>query len=151
MTKLYSREYLDRKCQEHLDKDNCGVFLLLDLDDFKLINDSYGHDVGDTVLIQVSNIIRREIDGKGFSARWGGEELAVYLPEADLQLGEILAHKVLLLIEHSTKPGVTASIGLVGWNNNAKLTLDELLDQADQALYKAKRLGKNQYQTITDQ
>lgn len=151
LTKLYSREYLDRKCQEHLDKDNCGVFLLLDLDDFKLINDSYGHDVGDTVLIQVSNIIRREIDGKGFSARWGGEELAVYLPEADLQLGEILAHKVLLLIEHSTKPGVTASIGLVGWNNNAKLTLDELLDQADQALYKAKRLGKNQYQTITDQ
>ncbi|GAA4072839.1 diguanylate cyclase domain-containing protein [Amphibacillus indicireducens] len=149
LTKLYSREYLDEKCLEHLEKDQRGIFLLLDLDDFKLINDSFGHDVGDTVLIQVSNIIRREIDGKGFAARWGGEELAVYLPEANAQMGRVFANKLLTLIEHSTKPRVTASIGLASWDNYLKLTLDELLDQADQALYKAKRLGKNQYQIIT--
>ena len=149
LTKLYSREYLDEKCLEHLEKDQRGIFLLLDLDDFKLINDSFGHDVGDTVLIQVSNIIRREIDGKGFAARWGGEELAVYLPEANAQMGRVFANKLLTLIEHSTKPRVTASIGLASWDTYPKLTLDELLDQADQALYKAKRLGKNQYQIIT--
>lgn len=149
LTKLYSREYLDEKCLEHIEKDSRGVLLLLDLDDFKLINDSFGHDVGDTVLIQVSNIIRREIDGKGFAARWGGEELAVYLPEANPQMGRVFANKVLTLIEHSTKPRVTASIGLATWDNYLKLTLEELLDQADQALYKAKRLGKNQYQIIT--
>ena len=149
LTKLYSREYLDEKCLEHLEKDARGVFLLLDLDDFKLINDSYGHDVGDTVLIQVSNIIRREIDGKGFAARWGGEEIAVYLPEANIQMGKVFANKILSLIEQSTKPRVTASIGLAVWDEEVILFIDELLDQADQALYKAKRLGKNQYQTIT--
>ena len=148
LTQLYSREYLDQKCLEHLKKDQQGVFLLLDLDDFKMVNDSYGHDVGDTILIQVSNIIRREIDGKGFAARWGGEELAIYLAEANGQMGRVFANKILSLIEHSTKPRVTASIGLAQWNHEDKMSLDKLFDQADQALYKAKRLGKNQYQVI---
>ncbi|WP_440896115.1 sensor domain-containing diguanylate cyclase [Amphibacillus sp. Q70] len=148
LTKLFSREYLDEKCQEHLVIDQQGAFLLLDLDDFKLINDSYGHDVGDTILIQVSNIIRREIDGKGFAARWGGEELAIYLPEANSQMGRAFAEKILSLIQYSTSPKITASIGLAQWDSKQKVSLNELFDQADQALYKAKRLGKNQYQAI---
>ena len=150
LTKLYSREYLDEKCQEHLNVDEQGVLLLIDLDDFKLVNDSFGHDVGDMVLIQVSNIIRREIDGQGFAARWGGEELVIYLPEKNMQMGRVLANKLLSLIEQSTKPRITASIGLAHWDHTMKLTLDELLDKADQALYRAKRLGKNQYQIISN-
>ena len=149
LTQLFSREYLDQKCLEHFNKDQQGVFILLDLDDFKLINDSYGHDVGDTILIQVSNIIRREIEGKGFAARWGGEEIAVYLEEANSQMGRVFANKILRLIEHTTEPRVTASIGLTKWDAHHRLNLEELFDKADQALYKAKRLGKNQYQVIT--
>lgn len=149
LTKLYSREYLDEECQKYLRRDQQGVFMLLDLDDFKLINDSYGHDVGDTILIQVSNIIRREIDGKGFAARWGGEELAIYLSEADAQMGRTFAQKLLSLIADTTQPKITGSIGIAQWERHQQTSLNELFDQADQALYKAKRLGKNQYQVIT--
>ena len=60
--------------------DEAGVFLLLDVDDFKLVNDTYGHATGDDVLKQISNYILSEVDGKGIAARWGGEEIAVYLP-----------------------------------------------------------------------
>ncbi|SEO84655.1 diguanylate cyclase (GGDEF) domain-containing protein [Amphibacillus marinus] len=146
LTKLFSRKYLDEKCSEHLRRDHEGVFILIDLDDFKKVNDSYGHDVGDTILIQVSNVIRREIDGKGFAARWGGEELAIYLPTATYEQGEHFAERLRHLIEHTTEPSVTASIGVTHWKESMDISLIKLFDKTDQALYQAKRAGKNQLQ-----
>src|SRR5699024_3143506 len=105
-------------------------------------------DIGDAVLIQVANIIRRKIEGKGFAARWGGEELAIYLPEANEKMACIFAHELLDAIRHSTKPQVTCSIGIAKWDHKKRVSLNDLFNQADRGLYKAKSLGKNQYQFI---
>lgn len=145
LTKLFSRKYLDEKCNEHLHVGQCGVFILIDLDDFKKINDTYGHDVGDHILIQVANLIRKEIEGHGFAARWGGEELAIYLAEASYQEGQQFSNRLLYLIEKTTQPSVTASIGMAYWSHEQPIDLTTLFDKADQALYDAKHAGKNQF------
>lgn len=142
LTKLYSRKYLDEQCRNHLKRDSQGTFILIDLDDFKMINDTFGHDVGDALLIQVANIIRKVINN-GFAARWGGEEIAVYLPNTSKKEGKKFATELGLTIERKTNPNVTASIGVAHWDNSETTVLESLFDRADRALYQAKRSGKN--------
>ncbi|MBM7543025.1 sensor domain-containing diguanylate cyclase [Amphibacillus cookii] len=146
LTKLYSRKYLDERCMTHLSHDQQGVFILIDLDDFKKVNDLHGHDVGDHILIQVSDIIRDRIEDNGFAARWGGEELAIYLPHKSAREGKAFVTQLLDLIKRLTKPTITASIGMAFWNSECKVDFITLFDMADQALYRAKRSGKNQFQ-----
>ncbi|SDB94252.1 diguanylate cyclase (GGDEF) domain-containing protein [Pelagirhabdus alkalitolerans] len=146
LTKLYSRQYLDEKCAYHLKNDREGVFVLFDLDDFKQINDQYGHDVGDTILVQVANILRKKTEKIGFVARWGGEELVVYLVNASIARGKQIVRDILRTIENETTPKITASVGITHWKESYVSSLSDLFDQADQALYKAKRNGKNQLQ-----
>ncbi|WP_240335350.1 sensor domain-containing diguanylate cyclase [Paraliobacillus sediminis] len=143
LTKLYSRKYLDEKCKQHLETDTKGIFLLLDIDDFKQVNDTYGHDVGDELIIQVANIIMDEIKNVGFSARWGGEELAVYLPECNLKKGMEVASTLVKVIEISSHPKITVSIGIACWDQNNPENMNNIFDRADRSLYEAKRLGKN--------
>lgn len=145
LTKLYSREYLDNKCRMHLKKDSEGVLMLLDLDDFKSINDSYGHHIGDQVLVKVANILKSIVRKKGFVSRWGGEEFLIYLPELNLVKGEVLAQKVIDQISQLTKPRITASLGVVHWVEANQIGFNKLLYKADRALYEAKGLGKNRY------
>ncbi|WP_229666622.1 sensor domain-containing diguanylate cyclase [Paraliobacillus quinghaiensis] len=143
LTGLYSRKYLDEKCKQHLEVDSKGVFLLIDIDDFKQINDTYGHDVGDELIIQVATIIRENIENKGFTARWGGEELAVYLPESSVENGLQEASDLVLMIEANTQPKITVSIGIAHWDQNNPEKMQSIFDRADRSLYEAKRLGKN--------
>lgn len=124
--------------------------MLLDIDDFKLVNDTYGHQQGDLVLIEVGRVLRalsRDIDEP---ARYGGEEMAVVLPQTDVAGAELLAERMRVAVENirvdrldgggSLK--VTASFGVASLPSNAR-DKDSLIAEADAALYRAKRSGKN--------
>ncbi|MFD1019057.1 diguanylate cyclase domain-containing protein [Thalassobacillus hwangdonensis] len=143
LTKLYSRSYLDQQVQEHMAKDEQGAFLLFDIDDFKKVNDTYGHQVGDEIIIQVASIMKGKLTGKAFAARMGGEELAIYLPDASLEHAEAIANAIREEIQASTKPGITVSCGVSYWRVEEELDPTFVIRQADKALYTAKDRGKN--------
>jgi len=124
--------------------------VMLDIDDFKQVNDTYGHQQGDFVLAEVARILRessREIDAP---ARYGGEELAVVLPQTDLEGAYNLAERVRAGVEGLILPlpdgkgtlKVTASLGVASLPHSATEPR-ALLAKADAALYEAKRTGKN--------
>jgi diguanylate cyclase (GGDEF)-like protein len=124
--------------------------MLLDIDDFKQVNDTYGHQQGDLVLIEVGRVLRtlsRDIDEP---ARYGGEEMAVILPQTDVAGAELLAERMraavaAIDIERLDGGGrlkVTASFGVASLPSNAG-DKDSLIAEADAALYRAKRAGKN--------
>ncbi|WP_442595510.1 diguanylate cyclase [Neobacillus sp. D3-1R] len=143
LTKLYSRNYLDEKLIASMDEDDQGTFILIDLDNFKYINDSFGHQVGDDVLIQVANIIETNIRGTDIGARWGGEELAIYLPNVPLETGISIAERLVLKVSDETTPQVTISCGVSYWKRECIDTAQSLFSRADRALYRAKGSGKN--------
>jgi diguanylate cyclase (GGDEF)-like protein len=125
--------------------------LMLDIDDFKAINDRYGHPVGDAILQRIVAEIRSEIRGDmDLLARYGGEEFAVILPETPAEEGMEVAERIRRRIdERLFRPPdsndilrVTVSIGLATYPIDAA-TKKELIDKADAALYRAKRGGKN--------
>jgi diguanylate cyclase (GGDEF)-like protein len=125
--------------------------IMFDIDDFKRVNDTYGHLQGDMVLREVARVLRessREIDEP---ARYGGEEMAVALPQTGLQGAYEFAERVrqrveglkLPLLEGEGSLRVTASFGVASLPHSAKLDKDALVAAADAALYRAKRSGKN--------
>jgi len=119
--------------------------IIFDLDDFKHINDTYGHKAGDIVLQEIAKIVKRNIRRSDLFVRWGGEEFVILLPKTDLKGVEKVAEKLKSAIENLKIPSygikVTASFGVTELLPGE--TLDEALERADRALYKAKRLGKN--------
>jgi diguanylate cyclase (GGDEF)-like protein len=128
--------------------------VMLDIDDFKQVNDRHGHQQGDEVLAQVADVLRklsRDIDAP---ARYGGEELAVILPETDLDGAALLAERMREAIETMQVPGargsgylrVTASFGVAAAPHSA-VEREALVASADGALYRAKRAGKNRVET----
>ncbi|OZU89696.1 hypothetical protein CIL03_00720 [Virgibacillus indicus] len=143
LTQLYTREYLEEKINYHMQTDENGILILLDIDDFKQINDTFGHKTGDQVLTQISSIIKEHTDTEGVAARWGGEELAIYLPNADDLVGYQLARLICELVKDNTDPGVTLSCGVSSWNSQMPDSADQLFVRTDQALYDAKNSGKN--------
>ena len=147
-----------RHFQESLDNEiersrrfNSAVGLaMLDIDDFKRVNDTYGHQQGDLVLLEVARCLRslsRDIDEP---ARYGGEELAVILPQTDLSGAELLAERMratIAALEIKRLDGkgvlrVTASFGVASLPQSAG-GKESLIAAADAALYRAKRAGKN--------
>ncbi|WP_165971052.1 sensor domain-containing diguanylate cyclase [Peribacillus frigoritolerans] len=143
LTNLHSRSFLDESVQSSLGKDSQGTFILMDIDDFKLVNDTYGHQVGDEVLIQVARIIKSNIREEDVGARWGGEELAVYLPQTDLATGISVANRIVGSVLKGTDPTVTVSCGVAHWKDGRHDTLKRIIRRADKALYSAKESGKN--------
>lgn len=143
LTKLYSRGYLDEKMHQSMLEDAQGTFILIDIDDFKSVNDTYGHQVGDEVLIQLARQIAKNIRGTDIGSRWGGEELAIYLPGAPLEIGVLIANRLVERVEEQTKPSVTISCGVSAWIKGQGDTVKSLFKRADQALYLAKSSGKN--------
>ncbi|WAA10137.1 diguanylate cyclase domain-containing protein [Fervidibacillus albus] len=143
LTKLYSRNFLDEQLKQSMEKDDCGAFLLIDIDDFKSINDTYGHQVGDEVLIQIANIILKTIGPSGIGARWGGEEIVIYLPNQSLDYALKLAENIVFLTKMETNPKVTISCGVSFWTKEREDHPLKLFKRADEALYMAKNRGKN--------
>lgn len=143
LTKLYSRNFLDEKVQCSIKADQEGTFILIDIDNFKVVNDTYGHQIGDEIIIQVANIIIENIRGSDIGSRWGGEELAVYLPKVPLQLGVSIAERLVAKVRAETKPSVTISCGVSYWNKEIKDDYRSIFKRADKALYVAKETGKD--------
>lgn len=143
LTGLYARNYLDSAIEKSQMFDREGTFILIDLDDFKEINDRYGHLIGDQVLIQVAKLIKRSIRPSDIAARWGGEELAVYLPGVPLEQGVKVAERLLEVVSNQTNPKVTLSCGISNWKSDIREGVSDLFNRADSALYRAKNSGKN--------
>ncbi|NEW05425.1 diguanylate cyclase [Paenibacillus sp. SYP-B3998] len=144
LTGLYVRHYLDEQANLMQKKDFCGSLIVVDIDNFKRVNDTYGHQVGDKILIQVSQIIRSSIRDSDIAARWGGEELAVYLPQVAKDRTLRIAERIRLRVQEETSPQVTVSCGVSDWNwEEDKISVESLFYRADMALYQAKHNGRN--------
>lgn len=143
LTKLYARSYLDKFVENSLQKDSSGMFLLLDIDNFKRINDTYGHQVGDEILVQIGTFLKKTLGTRGVCARWGGEELAIYVANILEDEAIKLANRVVDSIPQTTNPIVTSSAGLITWNSSQRPEFQTIFLQADTALYHAKANGKN--------
>lgn len=118
--------------------------IMFDIDNFKYINDTHGHDYGDFVLKSVANAVKNSIRGSDTFARWGGEEFVVLSPMNDLEQTHKLAEKLRIEIESMELPKcekVTSSFGAVVYEDEK--SGDEIMKRADKLLYKAKKNGKN--------
>ncbi|HEY1137160.1 MAG TPA: sensor domain-containing diguanylate cyclase [Xanthomonadaceae bacterium] len=120
---------------------HCSV-ALLDIDHFKIVNDTHGHAVGDQVLVEVAEQLRSAAGGRGTIARYGGEEFVWLLPEADPAQAELACLHLCQAVRFASMAlPVSISIGLA--HGRAQLTRAELLNRADEALYAAKRNGRD--------
>ncbi len=134
---------------ETFDKHN-AVCIMSDIDHFKSFNDRYGHSVGDLVIQQVARTLGRTLRLKDLLCRYGGEEFCIFLVGFTIDDGLAIAERMRAGIEKEAGPGVrtvdnlkiTSSFGIASIKAGNK-TLEELIDQADQALYKAKKAGRN--------
>ncbi|TFE00903.1 sensor domain-containing diguanylate cyclase [Jeotgalibacillus salarius] len=144
MTGLFARHYLDQTVEKSMEKDNKGVFILIDIDDFKRVNDTFGHQKGDQVIIQLAKHLTSFGTENSVSARWGGEELALYFSNMSLFDGVALTEKLRETVEQATDPAVTISCGVSNWDRNKPDLMINLVRRADVALYQAKNSGKNQ-------
>ncbi len=155
LTGAYNHRHFQESLQKELGRaERQGrplTMLMLDIDDFKSINDCYGHPVGDAILQRIVNEIRAEVRGDmDLVARYGGEEFAVLLPDTSIAAGAEVAERVRRRVEERLfRPPdaedvlrVTVSIGLATYPNDAGAK-KELIEKADTALYRAKRGGKN--------
>ncbi|MGE5277400.1 MAG: diguanylate cyclase [Acidobacteriota bacterium] len=155
LTGAYNHRYFQESLQRELGRaDRQGrplSVLLLDIDDFKAVNDRYGHPVGDAILERIVGEIRSEVRGDmDLVARYGGEEFAVILPETPAEVAAEVAERIRRRIdERLFRPPeaddvirVTVSIGLAAYPRDAS-NKKELIERSDAALYRAKRGGKN--------
>lgn len=151
LTGMHNRRYFDDAMAEYLDQfrkiDKPLGLMILDLDLFKKVNDTYGHDVGDEVLRQVSRCLQEFTRYHDVVARLGGEEFAVVAPnmsrESLFKLADRIRYAIssLNITSGNVHLRVTMSIGLAVWDH--KETADELYKRADLQLYQAKRTGRN--------
>ena len=120
------------------------ALLYLDLDDFKAVNDTHGHQTGDAVLRLVADAIRRAVRGADVVGRLGGDEFAVLMPETPGPEADAVAQRLSAGLSTAFRgsPTVTASIGVVSCAGTTAGT-DDVLRSADQAMYEAKKAGKN--------
>ncbi|MBF0235302.1 MAG: diguanylate cyclase [Desulfamplus sp.] len=146
LTKLYNRRIFKLLISQEMSKfrryGKIFSIIFIDLDHFKNVNDTFGHDAGDIVLKETANILRKKIREADFPARWGGEEIIILLPETDLQGAVAVAEKLRFDIADFEFPKVghvTASFGVA----SIKDTEESLLSDADKALYEAKQTGRN--------
>ncbi|ATW24766.1 GGDEF domain-containing protein [Candidatus Formimonas warabiya] len=151
LTGLRNRRYFDQKLADEIERYKRTKrplsLAILDLDNFKKINDTYGHLEGDRVLIELSNILKTHTRAMDTVARWGGEEFAIILPETNIEGAKICAERIRNLVENCTSCyKITVCIGIASCAGD-NMDVDRLIALTDQALYKAKE-KKNQVVSI---
>ncbi|PMP86786.1 MAG: diguanylate cyclase, partial [Thermodesulfobium narugense] len=118
--------------------------IMLDIDNFKSINDKFGHNAGDLVLKSLSETIKDRIRKIDIFARWGGEEFVILLPETTPQKASILAEEIRVRLSNlkiEDINGITVSCGIAGYRQGD--SVDSLIERADNLMYEAKAVGKN--------
>ena len=124
--------------------------LMIDIDKFKDVNDTYGHSTGDEVLKALAFMLVKNTRESDIVARFGGEEFVILLPDTDIAGAKIIAQKIRQRVEgqplqiNDNSINYTISIGVSQFNKNIDTVIDTVLDRADKALYKAKNIGRNQ-------
>jgi diguanylate cyclase (GGDEF)-like protein len=151
LTKLYNRRYLTERFKEERSRairnGHTLVAMMLDIDQFKRVNDSYGHDAGDVVLRELALLTRGVVRAEDIVVRYGGEEFCVLMPEIPLEDAEQVAERLRAAIEHHQLRAtagvrrVTVSVGVACLFHNAHV--DDLFSRADAAMYAVKRIGGN--------
>lgn len=164
LTGLWNLRYFQQRVEEEIERatrfGHTLTMAILDIDRFKLVNDEYGHLVGDEVLVEVARRVSGEIREVDTLARYGGEEFVLVLPETDLLGARATAERIReaiattpIVAEHG--PGgrvelhITASLGVATFPDHGR-TADGLLRSADQAMYAAKRAGRNRVEVAVD-
>ena len=153
LTGLYNRHYfyqigqkeVERSLRYHLPLS----LIMMDIDHYKEINDTYGHRVGDYVLTQISQIIQNAIRKIDVACRYGGEEFVILLPETDIEQANHVAERIRITLDETAITfeneliSVTASLGIVDLSTDT-LLIEKMLAKADEAMYRAKQMGRNQ-------
>ena len=153
LTGLYRREILNDLIEKEFYRSKRYGYhfsiLMIDIDNFKKVNDTYGHLVGDKVLKKVAETTKKTLRRSDIAIRYGGEEFLIILPHTDLDAAKIAAERIRKNIEKLNVDGVkvTVSIGIA--DNSLSPRLEDLIRKADQALYIAKRTGKNRVVAAT--
>ncbi len=157
LMEIYNRRYLDRKLDDEVARAHryrtALSVLLLDIDHFKRVNDTYGHDLGDRVLVRIGDYLKRSVRRSDILGRYGGEELLLILPQTGRHRALALAEKLRRGIEatevlgpHETRDSIplhcTVSIGVASFGTGVD-TPERLLKSVDEALYRAKAEGRN--------
>jgi len=149
LTRIYNRKYLFDTLEKEISRvkrtKNNFALAMFDLDDFKAINDCYGHYAGDQILVSITQIVQRIIRQYDIFGRIGGEEFAIILPEINEKDAFDLCERIRIKIQESSlnkKINITISIGIAMFNN--KDDNYDLYQKSDKAMYQAKNNGKNQ-------
>ena len=151
LTGLYNRRHIMSKIEDEFIrfKRNMRRFCICicDIDYFKKINDTYGHDCGDYVLKMVSKILKETVREQDLVARWGGEEFLLFLPETELEGAKVFAERMREKVEqkifeyNNIKVSITMTFGLSVFDKG--LSIDKLIQKADKAMYDGKNKGRN--------
>mgnify|MGYP002031710300 CR=1 FL=1 len=155
LTGLHNHQSFQRILTEKMEKAKKGKsevsLILIDIDNFKKINDTYGHQIGDDVLKILGKILKDDTRKGDEPARYGGEEFAVILPDTPIDQGVLVSERIREHVEKETfhdkenRPfNVTISLGISSFIHSENKTEKALISESDQALYKAKSSGKNQ-------
>ncbi len=154
LTNLNNRRQFETRLGQEISitkrQNNPLCAMMIDIDFFKKVNDTYGHAAGDEVLRTVASIIKEQLRESDIPARYGGEEFAVLLPFTKIEEAQIVGERLRCAVEaHPVKVenaeiAVTISMGLAEYNRVE--TGEELFERADKALYEAKKNGRNQVQ-----
>jgi diguanylate cyclase (GGDEF)-like protein len=160
LTGLYNHHHFrevirseNKKAKRHLQPLSC---IMLDLDHFKSVNDSYGHQFGDFVLAKSAGILKKLVRDTDFVARYGGEEFFIILPNTNLQGAFILAERIRIAFENNVfkkeeiSTTVTVSIGISSTSDSNVIGDEDLIANADKSLYRAKWRGRNNVCTYED-
>ncbi len=149
LTGLYVRRYFMVKLQEEIHRaeryDKIISVIMADLDRFKNINDTYGHDAGDRALEAISHFLQKNIRDVDAIARYGGEEFVMLIPDADKEAAFRLAERLreeLAKVKLDNLPPITVSLGIATFPTDGT-DVDDLIKKADAAMYAAKRAGRN--------
>jgi diguanylate cyclase (GGDEF)-like protein len=156
LTGLFVRRYFDARIDEEIERSRRYAtpfsVVMMDVDDFKKLNDTYGHLVGDRVLKAIANVVKAQMRGVDTAARYGGEEIAMILPRTEMVGAYTLAERIreaiaeLRITTDEDPPralAVTASLGISAYPESKAASGEDLVRRADRALYRAKKTGKN--------
>ncbi len=151
LTGLYLRGVFDfmleQMVSDHRKYNKSLSLLMLDIDDFKQVNDDHGHQAGDEVLRKMGEILMKIIRDTDFPARYGGEEIVIIFPDTAIDPAAVIAERFRAEVHRYFSDfgprSITVSIGVSCIRNPDVITASELVRQADQAMYKVKRSGKN--------
>lgn len=149
LTSLYNNKYIKELLSIYLNnyvqKNEKFSLLMIDIDDFKGINDSFGHMFGDTVIIDVANILYEIANGRGYAGRFGGDEFIIILPKTVEKDAVIFAEEIMKKLDAlNEKYNIDKKISLsIGVYENDVNDLEQCITNVDSSMYKAKILGKN--------